>query len=79
MGKVVDTPAVRGGEFVVRPMMYLCLSYDHRLIEGATAVRFLQAVKANLEDIVVCLLTREKNSILEERNQIIPGSSRPVG
>jgi pyruvate/2-oxoglutarate dehydrogenase complex dihydrolipoamide acyltransferase (E2) component len=59
MGKVMETPAIRDGELVALPMMYLCLSYDHRFIEGATAVRFLQAVKANLEDIVACLLARE--------------------
>lgn len=41
--------------------MYFSLSYDYRIIEGATAVRFLQAVKANLEDIVACLLTRDAN------------------
>jgi 2-oxoglutarate dehydrogenase E2 component (dihydrolipoamide succinyltransferase) len=56
MGKVMDTPVVHEGKLVARPMMYLCLSYDHRFVEGATAVRFLQKVKANLEDIVVCLL-----------------------
>jgi len=61
MGKVMDTAVVREGKLVARPMMYLCLTYDHRLIEGATAVRFLQAVKANLEDIVACLLVRDGN------------------
>jgi 2-oxoglutarate dehydrogenase E2 component (dihydrolipoamide succinyltransferase) len=61
MGKLMETPVVCDGEFVARPMMYLCLSYDHRLIEGATAVRFLQTVKGNLEDIAVCLLTRNVN------------------
>jgi 2-oxoglutarate dehydrogenase E2 component (dihydrolipoamide succinyltransferase) len=51
MGKVADTPVVRDGEVVVRKVMYLCLSYDHRVVEGADAVRFLGAVKRRLEQI----------------------------
>jgi pyruvate/2-oxoglutarate dehydrogenase complex dihydrolipoamide acyltransferase (E2) component len=50
MGKVADTPVVRGGEIVVRKVMYLCLSYDHRVVDGAPAVQFLQAVKRRLEE-----------------------------
>jgi 2-oxoglutarate dehydrogenase E2 component (dihydrolipoamide succinyltransferase) len=38
------------GQVVVRPMMYLALSYDHRLIDGKEAVQFLVAVKESLED-----------------------------
>jgi 2-oxoglutarate dehydrogenase complex dihydrolipoamide succinyltransferase (E2) component len=49
MGKVMETPVVRDGQIVIRSMMYLCLSYDHRIIMGAQAVRFLQVVKKNLE------------------------------
>ncbi len=49
MGKVMETPVVREGQIVIRSMMYLCLSYDHRIIMGAQAIRFLQAVKKNLE------------------------------
>ena len=50
MGKVHDTPVVRDGQLVARPVMYLCLTYDHRIIQGAEAVRFLMAVKGFLED-----------------------------
>jgi len=50
MGKVADTPVVRDGEIVVRKVMYLCLSYDHRVVDGAPAVQFLQAVKRRLEE-----------------------------
>jgi 2-oxoglutarate dehydrogenase complex dihydrolipoamide succinyltransferase (E2) component len=50
MGKVMETPVAREGQVVIRPMMYLCLSYDHRIIMGAQAVRFLQVVKKNLEN-----------------------------
>jgi pyruvate dehydrogenase E2 component (dihydrolipoamide acetyltransferase) len=51
MGKVADTPAVRGGQIVVRKIMYLCLSYDHRVVDGAPAVQFLQVVKGRLEQV----------------------------
>jgi len=49
MGKIAKTPVVRNDEIVIRPMMYLCLTYDHRVVDGAPAVRFLQRVKALLE------------------------------
>ena len=49
MGKVADTPVVRQGQVVASKVMYLCLSYDHRAVDGATAVQFLQAVKNRLE------------------------------
>jgi 2-oxoglutarate dehydrogenase E2 component (dihydrolipoamide succinyltransferase) len=50
MGKVMDTPVAREGQVVIRPIMHLCLSYDHRIVMGAQAVRFLQVVKKNLEN-----------------------------
>lgn len=50
-GKVADTPVVRDGEIVARKIMYLCLSYDHRVVDGAPAVQFLQAVKRRLEQV----------------------------
>ena len=49
MGKVADTPVVRQSQVVAGKVMYLCLSYDHRAVDGATAVQFLQAVKNHLE------------------------------
>ncbi len=57
MGKVMETPVVREGQIVIRSMMYLCLSYDHRIIMGAQAVRFLQIVKKNLETPYPLLFT----------------------
>lgn len=48
--RVEDRPVVRGGQVVVRPMMYLALSYDHRLIDGREAVTFLVRVKEAIED-----------------------------
>ncbi len=56
MHKVQDRPVALDGEVVIRPMMYLALSYDHRLIDGADAVRFLVAVKESLEDPARMLL-----------------------
>ncbi len=49
MGKVADAPVVRNGQVVAAKVMYLCLSYDHRAVDGAVAVLFLQAVKQHLE------------------------------
>ena len=49
MGKVADAPVVRQGQVVASKVMYLCLSYDHRAVDGALAVQFLQAVKTHLE------------------------------
>jgi 2-oxoglutarate dehydrogenase E2 component (dihydrolipoamide succinyltransferase) len=50
MHKIQERPVVIDGQVVVRPMMYLALSYDHRLIDGKEAVQFLVAVKESLED-----------------------------
>ena len=48
--KIQDRPVVVDGEVVVRPMMYLALSYDHRVIDGAEAVSFLVRIKELIED-----------------------------
>ena len=50
MHKIQDRPMVIGGEIVIRPMMYLALSYDHRIVDGKGAVTFLVRVKEALED-----------------------------
>ena len=50
MHKIQERPVVVDGQVVVRPMMYLALSYDHRLIDGKEAVQFLVSVKDSLED-----------------------------
>ncbi len=50
MHRIEDRPVVRDGQIVVRPMMYLALSYDHRLVDGREAVTFLVAVKDAIED-----------------------------
>ncbi len=48
--RIEERPVVRDGQVVVRPMMYLALSYDHRLIDGREAVTFLVALKNAIED-----------------------------
>jgi 2-oxoglutarate dehydrogenase E2 component (dihydrolipoamide succinyltransferase) len=50
MHKIEERPVVRNGQIVIRPMMYLALSYDHRLVDGREAVTFLVRVKECLED-----------------------------
>ncbi|GGK33644.1 2-oxoglutarate dehydrogenase complex dihydrolipoyllysine-residue succinyltransferase [Salinarimonas ramus] len=50
MHRIEERPVVRGGQVVVRPMMYLALSYDHRIVDGKEAVTFLVRVKEALED-----------------------------
>jgi len=50
MHKIQDRPVVEKGQIVIRPMMYLALSYDHRLIDGKDSVQFLVSVKELLED-----------------------------
>ena len=56
MHKIQERAVVVNGEVVVRPMMYLALSYDHRLIDGKDSVQFLVAVKETLEDPARMLL-----------------------
>ncbi|MEC7781607.1 MAG: 2-oxoglutarate dehydrogenase complex dihydrolipoyllysine-residue succinyltransferase, partial [Pseudomonadota bacterium] len=56
MHNIQDRAVVVDGEIVVRPMMYLALSYDHRLIDGREAVQFLVAIKGMIEDPARILL-----------------------
>lgn len=50
MHKIEERPVVENGQIVIRPMMYLAMSYDHRLIDGSESVRFLVTIKEMLED-----------------------------
>ena len=56
MHKTEDRPVVVDGEIVIRPMMYLALSYDHQIIDGKEAVQFLISIKEALEDPARLLL-----------------------
>jgi 2-oxoglutarate dehydrogenase E2 component (dihydrolipoamide succinyltransferase) len=50
MHKIQERPMVIGGKIEVRPMMYLALSYDHRIVDGKEAVTFLVRIKEHVED-----------------------------
>ena len=50
MHNIVERPVAVNGEVKIRPMMYLALSYDHRIVDGKEAVTFLVRIKENLED-----------------------------
>lgn len=56
MHKIQQRPVVENGEIVIRPMMYLALSYDHRIIDGREAVQFLVTIKDLIEDPARMLL-----------------------
>jgi pyruvate dehydrogenase E2 component (dihydrolipoamide acetyltransferase) len=53
LGRVADVPVVRDSRVVPGKVMYLCLSYDHRVVDGSTAVGFLAAVKRRLQEIEI--------------------------
>jgi 2-oxoglutarate dehydrogenase E2 component (dihydrolipoamide succinyltransferase) len=57
MHAIQDRPVAVNGQVVIRPMMYLALSYDHRLVDGRDAVTFLVKVKQALEDPARLLLS----------------------
>ena len=56
MHKIQDRPVAENGAVVIRPMMYLALSYDHRIVDGREAVRFLVTIKEMIEDPARLLL-----------------------
>ena len=56
MHNIVQRPIAIEGEVVIRPMMYLALSYDHRIIDGRESVGFLVAIKESLENPIELLM-----------------------
>ncbi len=56
MHAIQQRPVARNGEVVIRPMMYVALSYDHRIVDGREAVQFLVRIKELLEDPTTLLL-----------------------
>jgi 2-oxoglutarate dehydrogenase E2 component (dihydrolipoamide succinyltransferase) len=56
MHKIQERPVVVNGQIVIRPMMYLALSYDHRVVDGKEAVTFLVRVKECLENPIRLML-----------------------
>ena len=55
VGATVDTPVARDGEVVIRPMLTMTLTVDHRAVDGAAGADFLRTVKQLLEDPVLAL------------------------
>lgn len=65
MHNVVDRPIVKNGQIVIAPVMYVALSYDHRIIDGRESVGFLVAVKEALENPVEILMDNNPKKALE--------------
>ena len=65
MHNVVERPVAINGQVVIRPMMYVALSYDHRIIDGRESVGFLVAVKEALENPLELLMGGNANKALE--------------
>jgi 2-oxoglutarate dehydrogenase E2 component (dihydrolipoamide succinyltransferase) len=65
MHNIVERPVAINGEVVIRPIMYVALSYDHRVIDGRESVGFLVAVKEALENPVEILLNNDPKKGLE--------------
>ena len=56
MGAIIDKPVVVDGHVVVRPMMNVTLTYDHRIIDGAEAGKFMRTLKAYMEHPILALV-----------------------
>jgi len=65
MHNIIERPVVVDGQIVARPMMYVALSYDHRIIDGKESVGFLVAVKEALENPIELLMNNEVEKSLE--------------
>ncbi|MGA0431377.1 MAG: 2-oxoglutarate dehydrogenase complex dihydrolipoyllysine-residue succinyltransferase [Flavobacteriaceae bacterium] len=65
MHNIIERPIAVAGEVVIRPMMYLAFSYDHRIIDGRESVGFLVAIKEGLEDPVQHLMDGDVKKALE--------------
>jgi 2-oxoglutarate dehydrogenase E2 component (dihydrolipoamide succinyltransferase) len=65
MHNIVERPIVKGGAIVIAPIMFVALSYDHRIIDGRESVGFLVAVKEALENPTELLMNSDIKSALE--------------
>ncbi len=65
MHNIVERPVVKNGQIVIAPMMYVALSYDHRIIDGRESVGFLVAVKEAVEDPINVLMGGDPRKALE--------------
>jgi 2-oxoglutarate dehydrogenase E2 component (dihydrolipoamide succinyltransferase) len=76
MHKIQQRPMVVGGEIKARPMMYLALCYDHRIIDGREGVLFLVRVKECIEDPERLLLGSRTRGVATRR--VIPSVARDL-
>ena len=65
MHNIVNRPVAENGQVVIRPIMYVALSYDHRIIDGRESVGFLVAVKEGLEKPIEILMNNNVEKALE--------------
>jgi 2-oxoglutarate dehydrogenase E2 component (dihydrolipoamide succinyltransferase) len=65
MHNIIERPVAVDGKVVIRPMMYVALSYDHRIIDGKESVGFLVAVKEALENPQEHLMSNDVKKALE--------------
>ena len=65
MHNILERPVAVNGQVEIRPMMYLALSYDHRIIDGRESVGFLVAVKEAIENPVELLMENNEKKVLE--------------
>jgi 2-oxoglutarate dehydrogenase E2 component (dihydrolipoamide succinyltransferase) len=65
MHNIIERPVAINGKVEIRPMMYLALSYDHRIIDGKESVGFLIAIKEALEDPIVLIMDDDVKKALE--------------
>ena len=65
MHNIVERPIVKNGGIVIAPMMYIAMSYDHRIIDGRESVGFVVAVKEAIEDPVNVLMGGDPKRALE--------------
>jgi 2-oxoglutarate dehydrogenase E2 component (dihydrolipoamide succinyltransferase) len=64
MHKIQERPVAVNGQVVIRPMMYVALSYDHRIIDGRESVGFLVRVKELLENPMLLLAAKDPAALL---------------
>ena len=65
MHNIIERPVVKNKQIVIAPMMYLALSYDHRIIDGKESVSFLVAVKEAIENPIDILMNNGIRKALE--------------
>jgi 2-oxoglutarate dehydrogenase E2 component (dihydrolipoamide succinyltransferase) len=65
MHNIIERPIAVNGNVEIHPMMYLALSYDHRIIDGKESVGFLVAIKEALEDPIALLMDNDVKKALD--------------